>query len=1180
MFENTIRSTVALLLLSLSSFAQETRGTIVGRVTDASAATVAGAQVTVIHREMGTKQALKTNGEGIYQAALLLPGFYRIEVEAPGFKRFVRDNVEVRINDRIEVNGSLEVGGGAETVTINSETPPLTTESGSMGQVIDSRRVADLPLSYGNPFQLIGLSAGVSFARDPRLDRPFEPTHIVGYAMNGTRANRSDVTLDGVPSTATANPGEVTATYVPPTDIVAEFKVQTSTYDASLGNTEGGVTNISIKSGTNSFHGTAYYSVTRPNLWGNDYFANATGKARADFIFNRWGGSIGGPVRIPKLYNGKNKTFFLWGYEAIRDSRPRNDGTPTVPTPAMKGGDFSQLLALNSSYQIYNPFTRRAVAGGRIQSDPFPGNIVPASLISPIAKNILSYFANPVSAGNADGSSNFQQPYLTEDADYFTHTARVDHMISDRQRLYVRGSYYDRNSTYNNFFNNLSTGTVFKFLSRGGVIDDTITINPTTVLDLRYGYNRFIRITQGNPLAAGFDLTSLGFPAYLNNAVSASVRQFPRIDLTGYQGTAIGAENRPIDSHSINITLNKMAGAHALKGGMEWRAYRENSFPYGNDQTSRFNFDASFTKGPLDNSATAPGSLGQSVASLLLGLPSSSNSYLNRPADYAEQSMTYGFFVHDDWKLNRKLTLNIGLRYEFETALTERYNRSVQGFDGGYVPPFAAQALANYAASPSPLLPANQFRVAGGLTFAGINGNSRGTYNPPHKNLLPRFGLAYQLDKGTVIRAGYGMFLGFLGERRGDVIQSGFSRQTPFIPTIDNINFSSTLANPFPNGILEPLGAAQGSLTFMGQGISYFNQYPLQSRMQRWSLSIQRELKGGMVFEASYTGNKGTRIEMTRNLNATPRQYLGTSPFRDQDAINRLSANVNNPFVNLLPAGATSTFTGTTIPVERLLRPYPQFDSVTSTTYDGYSWYHGLQLHLERRFSKGYTILGNYTFSKFMQATELLNPSDIAPTRSISDQDFPHRFSVSGIAELPFGHGRALLANSNKVVNALVGGWQISGIYTFQSGAPINWNLSNAGNYNLSTSAISFFGNPNDIRLSDDAKSLNKWFNPNAGFVTAAAAQIDVGRQLRSFPLRFGSIRADKINNIDTALVKNTRLWEGKSLQFRAEGLNTFNHPYFPAPVTNPTAANFGQVTASNQANYPRRLQLTLKFLF
>lgn len=1149
------------------SWAQEARGTIVGQVFDSSGAAIPGATVTVTNKAMGSTITVTTNETGFYQATYLLPGTYEVAVEAPGFKRAVRDNVVVRVMDRLVLDFTLEIGPQVETVTVTAETPALETATASMGQVIQGRQITELPLPHGNPYFLIGLASGVSLMGNLRLDRPFEPTHIVGYSMDGTRSNRSDVTIDGAPSTATANAGEVIASYVPPADLVAEFKVQTATFDASFGNTEGGVTNISIKSGTNEFHGSAYYVKMAPELFANDFFANATGTPRGDFTYNRWGGTLGGPVIFPKLYNGRNKTFFMWGYEGIDESRPRNNGTPTVPTEEMKEGDFSRLLKLGSQYQIYNPFTRRAIGGGRYQQDPFPGNIIPKSLFSTVGYNILkNYYPKPRSEGNPDGTGNYQRPELQEVIDYYTHTWRVDHVVSDRQRIYVRASVYKRDSNYNNYFDNLATGQWFQFLSRAAVFDDVYTFSPSTVLNVRYGYNRFVRVQDGNPASKGFDLTTLGFPKAYNDLISPDVRRFPRIDLTGYQGTGFTGEWRPNDIHGLNATLQQVRGSHGLKGGMEMRVYRENTRSYGNDQTGRFIFDATWTRGPYDNSPTAPGQLGQSVAALLLGLPNTS-SYVTRAASYAEQSITWGFFIHDDWRVNNKLTLNIGLRWEFEQPLTERFNRSVRGFDWNYIQPISAQAQANYAKNPTPEVPPEAFVLRGGLLYAGVDGQPRGLYETPKKNLLPRFGFAYKLTDKTVIRGGYGIFAGFLGQRRGDVIQTGFSRNTPFVPTLDNgLTWITKLDNPFPNGILEPLGAALRQQTNLGQSITFFNTYPLVPNMQRWQLGIQRELPGGFVWEVAYVGNRGTHIEYSRNLNALANQYLSTSPERDQARIDYLTATLPNPLAGLMPADASSTFRSSRIARERLLRPYPHFDGVTTSSHDGYSWYHSLQTRVEKRFSQGYMLQFNYTFSKFMQATELLNAGDPRPYEVISDQDRPHRFAMSGLWELPFGEGRRWGRDTHVVLRKLISGWQLNGIWTFQSGPPLSW-----GN-------IIFRGNIKDVRLPGDQQTVERWFNIDAGFERSSAKQLSYN--VRTFPPRFGFLRADNINNFDLSAIKKTKLTERVELQIRAEFLNAFNHPLFPAPNTTPTAATFGQIVASTQSNYPRRIQLGARVQF
>jgi len=1162
---------VGFVIMALSSSplpAQEARGTITGKVTDTNKAVVAGASVKVTNLAMGTTLSLVTNEEGIFHAPYLIPGSYQITVEMMGFKKYIRDGILVRVNDILEINIEIEVGAVDQTVTVTAETPALETASGSMGKVIDSRRISELPMPHGQPYNLIGLAGGVAFTRDPRLDRPFEPTHIVGYAMDGTRANRSDVTIDGAPATSTAGNNEVISSYVPPADIIQEFKVQTATFDASLGNTEGGVTNLSLKSGTNQLHGTAYWTKMAPSLFANDFFANRNGIPKTDFTYDRWGGTAGGPVLFPKLYNGRSRTFFMWGYEGIHESRPRNNGVPTVPTEKMRTGDFSELLALGPQYQIYNPFTRRAIAGGRFQQDPFPGNIIPPRLINPIARNFVdNYLAKPRTAGNPDGTNNFANPSLPEIITYYTHTIRVDHTVSEKQRIFVRGSFYKRDSNYNNYFGNISTGNWFQFLSRAGTIDDVYTFNATTVLNVRYGYNRFVRVQAGNPGAKGFDLTTLGFPASYNNLIPSDIRHFPRFDIAGYQGTGTPGQWMPTDTHSIIATLNKVKGTHSIKTGMEFRAYRENNIFSANDQTGTFTFDTTWTRGPLDNSPGAPGNLGQSFAAFLLGLPTSGS--INQPASYAEQSTTWGLFVHDDWKVSPRLTINIGLRYEVEGALTERFDRSVTGFDFNAVQPIEEAARANYVRNPTPEVPVSQFNVRGGLLFAGVGGQGRGLYNTPKKNFMPRFGFAYKLTEKTVVRGGYGIFFGFLGARRGDVVQSGFSTSTPLTVTLNNgLTFIETLSNPFQNGLQTAPGASLGIRTFLGQSITFFNQNPETSYMQRWQIGFQRELGGGFVAEASYVGNRGTDIEIVRNLNVTPQRFLSRSPVRDDATNNYLGASVPNPFAGLMPSSASATFRSSTIARERLLRPFPHFDNVTSTTYDGYSWYHSLQLGLEKRFSKGYLVGVNYTFSKFMQATELLNQDDPRPAEVISDLDRPHKLSISGIYELPFGKGRPLLAGVNKFALKIISGWQIAGIYTFQSGAPLEW-----GN-------IIFNGDLKSIRLPEEQQTVDRWFNTDAGFVKASNQQLV--RNVRTFPFRFGFIRGDKIDNYDLSVIKKTDVGESKRIEFRAEFLNAFNHPLFNAAQLNrdPTSASFGRYNSSTQANYPRRIQLGLKFVF
>ena len=613
--------------------------------------------------------------------------------------------------------------------------------------------------------------------------------------------------------------------------------------------------------------------------------------------------------------------------------------------------------------------------------------------------------------------------------------------------------------------------------------------------------------------------------------------------------------------HTFGGTLSKLSGNHSLRIGGEYRLMRENGYAFGNVSPS-LTFSSNWTRGPLDNSTAAP--IGQGLASMLFGLPTGGSLSVN--ASRAEQSTFSALFIHDDWKVTRRLTVNIGLRYEYEAPATERFDRSIRGFDFQTPNPIEAQARANYAArAPIPELPVSSFRTLGGLLFAGVGGQPRALWQADRNNFSPRIGFAFQPANKTVVRGGYGIFFDTLGVDRQHVNQGGFNQATSLIPSSDNgLTFRATLANPFPDGLQIPPGASGGLLTFLGREVSFFNERPLNAYVQRWSFSVQRELPGRIVVETGYVGNRGTKFAVSRDWNAVPAQYFSTSPVRDQAAVDFLSTQVRSPFNGMAEFAGTS-LGNVNVGRSQLLRPYPHFGSISGSQPVGYSYYHSLQVQAEKRFSSGVTFQAAWTWSKWIQATDYLNDSDPLPEKVVSDFDYPHRLSVSAVYELPFGSGKPLLGGARGLVNHILGGWQMQGVYEGQSGTALGFGNS------------IFNGNLHDIPLPLSQRKAERWFNTDAGFERDSRKQL--ASNIRTMPSRFTGVRSDGINVFDLSLFKNFQIKEKLKAQFRAEANNALNHVMFAAPNTTPSSSAFGTITAET-GHGPRRVDFGIKLIF
>ncbi len=1153
-FQRVFVSLVILLAAGLvSGPAQESRGTILGRITDPSGAVIPGAEVRAINVATQAAARARTNDAGNYTIPYLLPGTYTLTVEAQGFKKFQREGVQVRVNDSLEVNMQLTIGAVAESIEVVATTPLLETANASLGQVVDQRRVTELPIQAGNAFELVLLAPGVVNATDMRLRKAAFNNAPSQILTDGNPQYSNEFTIDGVTNTFSSGTQPRVA-FSPPQTAITEFKVQTTSFDASLGHTPGSVINVSTTSGTNQLHGELHHWISNSALDAYDLFQKAANQKKPVYQDNRYGFSVGGPVFIPRTYNGRNKSFFFYAWEANKWGGP---GTfvGTAPNQAQRNGDFSQLLTLGSAYQIYDPATIRDAGGGRFSRQPFPGNLIPPARIDDVAKNIMKFWPLPNAAGARDGRDNYTTPTKAIE-DYYVHLARVDHNFSEKHRAFLRAHYDWWKEDKDDRYKNLATGIILNRINRGLALDDVLMLSPTSILNVRYGLTQ--QEFPERRRSRGFDLASLRFSPALTSLIENNLATFPNVNFGAYSafgGWESGDGTNTSMVHSFTVNLSSLRANHNLRYGSDFRLYREFGNRFQFDVSPSLTFDTTWTRGPLDNSPGAP--IGQDLAAFLLGIP---GGEMRRSASYAEQEKFLAVYIQDDWKATQKLTVNIGVRYEYETPLTERFDRSVKGFAFGASNPTEAAARANYARSPIPELPADRFRVLGGLTFAG-GPNGRSLWEGEKNNFMPRIGIAYQLTAKTILRAGYGMFYETIGSNRSSSIQTGFTQSTPVIASRDNgLSFVASTANPFPNGLQAPLGAAGGLTTNLGQGLSFYPTRRLQPYAQRWSFGLQRLLPDDFLVDASYVGNRGTRLSGNRQRNATPAQYLSRLPERDQATIDFLSQQVSNPFFGLNPIYTRN------LSRANLLRPYPHFGGITVTEPIGYSWYHALQLRAEKRFSRGYTFQAAYTFSKLMEATEFLNDSDPMPYEVISNFDRPHRIAVSGIVELPFGKGRKLASDIPGWLNQIIGGWQINAVVQRQAGPPVSF-----GN-------IIFRGNLQDIPLAKSRRSIDRWFNTDAGFERNPQRQLT--SNIRTFPLRLSGVRGDGQARWDLSAIKYFPIKERFKLQFRAEAYNAWNHPNFgnPNPNTTVTSGAFG--TIRGQVRLPRQFQLALKLTF
>lgn len=1161
---------IAFFILPCLLLAQSDRGQIAGLVTDSTGAIIPHASVTLLNQDTNVTQTTQSDSAGAYLFSYLNPGRYSVTVTVSGFKQFVSTEVPVDVGSHVGVPVRLQLGGTTEQVVVNEHGVALQTEDAVLGNVVDARAAADLPILYGNPFELQLLQPGVLSTSLSNGATTYsggaEATKI-----NGAQSAQTEFTIDGAPDTR--NAGVVTTGYIPARDFVTEFKLVTSPYDASLSHTSGASLDTSLKSGTKDFHGSAAWFYQNSDVNARTYSFGPAGTA-PQTLHNRESVDVEGPIVRRRL-------FFFAGYERQYTSQGVTS-LQTVPTDAEKKGDFSALLGLNGTtqeaactgvvnthdvYAIANPFTTTPDprCPGHFVRKLYPNNIITTPLNS-VATKILSYYPEPT--GSSVQTNDFQNNYAWSGQSvnkYYSVATRIDFTPTENDRFFGHFIYSNyANPAKNEYFPGAS-GTDGASSNRAGVIDYVHIFNAKTLMNVRTSFTRFqssITLSARQIDAAGLGIN----PNVLAGTQLATYAHgFPGVNISGYGALEPADPLFEADNTFVGLaSVTRSQGKHQLRSGFEWRLYQFNQADFG-DENGNYTSTGTYTKGPEDNSTASP--IGQALASFEVGI--AENSYVTLNAATSNNTQYFGGFAQDDWKLLPKLTLNLGLRYEYATPVSERHNKSISAFAFNTPNPIAAQAQANYASSPSALLPAAQFQVNGGVLYAGTGSYpSSGLWQPQKMNFSPRIGFAYNATPKLVVRGGFGIFFSHLAEYVQYANADGYTQTTNIVVSNDNgQTYIANLSNPFPNGLVQPSGNSAGMLHGIGQSVNFFSQTPRTPYNERWSLGFEYALPAEFVFEANYVGNNGLHVPISRNYDPLPNAYLSPDQTRTAAQVANYAAltkQVANPFYGISVPAPTSLTGNTKIAQSQLLKPYPEFSNVTvSFDTTGTSTFHSLQLSLRKNFSRGFSTTAAYTQSKSLDATAFLNPGDAKPWYGLSTGDIPRAFAMSSIYELPIGPGKLIGGSLHGISGAVVGGWQVQGTYRVQSGQPVTFSTANM--------VFSATGNTSNIG-SVTQRTHAQWFN-TAAFDTVSSHQTEDA--LRTIPLRFGNVRQDFLNVLNVGAMRKFKIADRVSADLRAEAINALNHPIFGGPNVSPTSSSFGMVT--KVSNTSRVLQFAVE---
>ncbi len=1233
---------LVLALWSAPVLAQETRATVVGRVTDASGGVIPGVTITLTNVETNVATPTVTNDEGLYRIPFLNPGSYELRAELTGFSTHVRKGLNLSINSEVVLDVKMEVGELSQSVTVTAAEPVLNTTSSSVGQVIDSKRVMELPILGNSAMLMSGLAYGMQRTEGYDYIGLHSTQGASAYQTSGG-VGGNEWSIDGTPNSGS---GRRTA-YLPYTDAIDEFRVESTSFDAKVGHTTGAFITMQSKAGTNQFHGTL-----TENHWqqrwnatpGNDngaYWKKITDADRAGDAglssqlrkeqrqpsgrSNNYAASIGGPVKLPGLYDGSDKLFFFFIFNGFKDAKSEtpSNKTFTVPTAAHRQGDFSDLLAVDpAKYQIYDPLTTVFNSKtGLYERQPFANNIIPASrIVNPMYKfyEKLYPLPNHPPGEGTDTSYNYFNANIPFNWDYKALQNRVDYVHSETDKFFFRWS-------YNTFLEDRQDWTfeTARYLHSNGMrrankgvgADWVHAFSPTDVLHVSVAYNRYtdqaVNLEQRN-----YKPSDVGLPTYMDEK-AGDYTTLPRVDFTTYKDVSSNYNRlNPISTATLAVDYSKYMGRHSLSFGWDARKYYRVGGAPGNT-SGLFEFRNNLLR--KANNTSGVGSIGVEWAAFMMGIPNNmtvetnDTRYLTTPY--------HGLFLQDNFRLTPKLTVNLGARVEYEGSIRERFDRGLRDWNYGYELPvqFVNAVKTGYEKVALPQRSAADFAAGmrGGVNYLGAEGVPR-TRTQTTLRIMPRLGFAYKLADTWVVRGGYGMYYDTLNAGHTEIDQTGFSRTTSTIITNDNgvtwaspswdpINGKPPMVDPFPvradgTRFDAPYGNALGHLAYLGRSFSYIPAHAEPTRQHRWRLEVEKQLLNDAVVSVAYAGAFASHLGVSDiNRNSVPMEYYATGNVRQDAIANDLAKGVTNPFaignlkfmeqINPLlyqQMTNTSFFTQKTMTKAQLLRPYPHIagDLIEQRVPIGENVYNAMLLRFEKRFSQGWTVSTHYEFSHTMTKDWVPNSFDQEPIWRESDVSRPHRWVATSLYELPFGKDKLLL-NRTDWLNTALGGWQLGLVWQMQSGEPVEF-----GN-------LFFLGeSTRDIRLPASEQTKDRWFNtgwqyptgdsrninpetgkayPNALWVTDSK-QTPANYHARVFANRFNHVRTDKLKQLDVNIQKAFFVKEGVRVLGRVDLLNAPNHQVMGGPNTDPTSSNFGRV--GGYLNTPRYIQFQVRVVY